>query len=173
MSKLCTEKIIFLIIGGLTLFVFILIIIFSVNEQKQAKGSTAIASYTVSDQDRPKATASSLFSDLGNMNVKDEKAAEFTIENTGGKPLQISKVRSSCDCTFGQLTIENTKSPEFSMHAGSPWVGTIEPGKKAALSVIYRPSIMPVSGVVTRDVYIETNDPEKPTLTFTVKAFVE
>lgn len=59
------------------------------------------------------------------------------------------------------------------MHASGSWTGNIEPGKKAKLSVIYRPSIMPVSGIVTRDVYIQTNDPEKPKLTFTVKADVE
>lgn len=173
MKNLGTEKIIFLIIGGLTVFALILIAIFSVNEQKQAQGSTTVLSYSVSDKDKPKATISSTFSDLGNMKVKDEKTAEFTIENKGEKPLQLTKIQTSCDCTFGQITIDDAKSPEFSMHASSPWVGTIDPGKKAVLSIIYRPSIMPVSGVVTREVYVQTNDPEKPNLTFTVKAFVE
>ena len=59
------------------------------------------------------------------------------------------------------------------MHSKSPWTGTIEPGGKALLSVIYRPFIMPVKGVVTRDVYMETNDPTKGRMTFTVKANVE
>lgn len=172
MKNLGTEKIIFLIIGGLTVFALILIAIFSVNEQKQAQGSTAIFSYSTSDKDKPKVTLASTFSDLGNMKVKDEKAAQFIIENTGNKPLQLYKISTSCDCTFGQVTIDDTKSPEFSMHA-SPWVGTVEAGKKATLSVIYRPSIMPVSGVVTREVYVQTNDPENQQLTFTIKAFVE
>jgi hypothetical protein len=173
MKNLGTEKAIFLIIGGFTLIVVVLIIIFSINEQKQAKTSASILSYSVSDREKPEASVSSSFSDLGKMKVKDEKTAEFTIENKGSKPLQLYKIRSSCDCTFGQVTIDGNKSPEFSMHASSPWVGTIEPGKKATLSVIYRPFIMPVSGVVTRDVYLETNDPEKPRMTFTVKAEVE
>ncbi len=173
MKNLSTEKIVFLIIGGLTVFVLVLIGIFSVNEQKQAQGNTTVASYSTSDKDRPKVTVASTFNDLGTMKVKDEKSAEFTIENIGNKPLQLSKIKSSCDCTFGQVIIDGTKSPEFSMHAANPWVGIVDPGKKATLSVIYRPSIMPVSGVVTRDVYVQTNDPEKSNLTFTVKAFVE
>ncbi len=173
MKNLGTEKIIFLIIGGLTLFVVILIVIFSANEQKQAKSSTNILSYSASAQERPKVSVSSTFSDLGNMKVQDEKTAQFEIENKGNKPLQLYKISSSCDCTFGQVTIDEVKSPEFSMHAGSPWVGEVAPGKKAVLSVIYKPSIMPVSGVVTRDVYVQTNDPEKSNLTFTIKAFVE
>lgn len=173
MNKLGTDKIVFLIIGGLTVVALILIAIFSVNESKQSQGSTVVASYSTSDKDRPKVTVSGTFFDLGNMKVKDEKGAEFTIENTGDKPLQLFKIQSSCDCAFGVVTIEGVKSPEFSMHATNPWVGTVEPGKKATLSVIYRPYIMPVSGVITRDVYVQTNDPEKSNLTFTVKAFVE
>ncbi len=173
MKNLSTEKIVFLIIGGLTVFALVLIGIFSVNEQKQSQGSTAIASYSTADKDRPKLTVSGTFNDLGNMKVKDEKSAQFTIENTGSKPLQLYKMRSSCDCTLGQVTIDGVKSPEIGMHSNNPWVGTVDPGKKATLAVIYRPYIMPVSGVVTRDVFVQTNDPEKSNLTFTVKAFVE
>lgn len=173
MKSLSTEKIIFLIIGGLTLFVIVLIVIFSVNEQKQAKNSANILSYSSTDSEKPKAAVSSTLSDLGKMKVQDEKTAQFEIENKGEKPLQLFKIRSSCDCTFGQVSIDEVKSPEFAMHASSPWVGEVAPGKKAVLSVTYRPYIMPVSGVVTRDVYLQTNDPEKSNLTFTVKAFVE
>lgn len=173
MKTLGTEKIIFLIIGGLTVFALVLIGIFSVNESKQSRANTSIDSYSASDKDRPKVTVSSTFFDLGNMKVKDEKAAEFTIENTGSKPLQLYKISSSCSCTFGQVTIDDVKSPELGMHSTNSWVGTVEPGKKATLSVIYRPYIMPVSGVITRDVYVQTNDPEKSQLIFTVKAFVE
>ena len=173
MKNLNAEKTVFYIIGGLTVFVIILIVIFSVNEQKQINGGANIASYSKSDSERPKVRTDSVFSDLGKMSVKDEKTAEFTVENTGNKPLTLYKISSSCDCTFGQVNIEGDKSPEFSMHASGSWTGNIEPGKKAKLSVIYRPSIMPVSGIVTRDVYINSNDPENPKLTFTVKADVE
>lgn len=173
MKNLGTEKTIFLIIGGLTLFAVILIVIFSINEQKQAQTASALITYSTTDREKPKAVFSSTFSDLGKMKVQDEKAAQFEIENKGEKPLQLYKISSSCDCTFGQVTIDGVKSPEFSMMAKDLWIGTVAPGKKATLSVIYRPSIMPVSGVVTRDVYMQTNDPEKQNLTFSIKAFVE
>lgn len=167
------EKTIFYVIGGFTVLVIILIVVFSINEQKQASGGLNIASYSTTDSNRPKAKFDSAFSDLGKMSVKDEKTAEFTIENTGSKPLTLYKISSSCDCTFGLVDIDGNKSPEFSMHASGSWTGTVESGKSAKLSVIYRPSIMPVSGIVTRDVYVQTNDPENPKLTFTVKADVE
>lgn len=173
MKNLNAEKTIFYVIGGFTVLVIILIVVFSINEQKQASGGSNIASYSVSDRDKPQVKFDSAFSDLGKMSVKDVKTAEFTIVNTGSKPLTLYKISSSCDCTFGQVDIDGNKSPEFSMHASGSWTGTVESGKKAVLSVIYKPSIMPVSGVVTRDVYVQTNDPENPKLTFTVKADVE
>lgn len=171
MKTFSGEKAIFFIIGGVTILVLILIAIFSINEGKQSKVDTVV--YSVSDRERPKAQIPSLFADLGNMKVNDEKTADFIIENGGTKPLQLSKISSSCDCSFGKVTIEGKVSPEFGMHSRNNWVGTVDPGKKATLSVIYRPYIMPVKGVVTRDVYVSTNDPENERLTFSVKAIVE
>lgn len=173
LSNISTDKLIFLIIGGFTVVILVLILLFSINEGKQSQIGVAIASFSVGDKEKPEATVLSSFFDLGNMKVKDEKTAEFTIENKGNKPLSIFKVSSSCDCTFGQVIIDGNKSPEFTMHSKNPWVGTVSPGKKAIVNVTYRPFIMPVKGVVTRDVYIQTNDPQKPKLTFTVKANVE
>lgn len=173
MKKFTTEQLVFFSIGGLTVLALIFIVIFSLSEQKQTQGQTPVASYRVSDTEKPKITTGEVFSDLGKMKVKDEKSAQFILENTGNKPLQLFKISSSCDCTLGQITIGETKSPEFAMHANNTWVGSVEPGKKAILSVIYRPYIMPVKGPVTRDVYVQTNDPENPSLTFTVKADVE
>lgn len=167
------DRILLYIIGGLTIFAVVLIVIFSINEKKQIKENGNIISYTSTDQEKPKVNVSSSFVDLGSMKVKDEKTAEFIIENKGAKPLQIFKISSSCDCTFGQVTINGEKSPEFGMHSKNTWVGMIESGKNAKLSVIYRPFIMPVKGVVTRDVYVQTNDPANQQLTFTLKAFVE
>lgn len=173
MKNLNTEKIIFAIIGTLTVVVLIFIVIFSVKENKQAQSQASIISYSKNDKDKPKLAISATFSDLGKMKVKDEKTAEFSLENSGNKPLQLFQISSSCDCTFGVVEIDGKTSPEFGMHARSSWVGTLDPGKKAILKVIYRPYIMPVSGEITRDVYVQTNDPDNPKLTFTVKADVE
>ncbi len=172
-STMGTDKLIFYIIGGFTIVILVLIVLFSVDEGKQSQAASNITSFSKNDKEKPEAVVSSTSSDLGNINVKDEKFTEFTIENKGNKPLKLFKVSSSCDCTFGQVTIDDNKSPEFTMHSKNPWIGTLDPGKKATLSVIYRPFIMPVKGVVTRDVYMQTNDPSNSKLTFTVKALVE
>ena len=172
-SNMGTDKLIFFIIGVITVVILILIVIFSINEGKQSQSSANINSFSVNDKYKPAVAVSSTFADLGNMKVKDEKSSEFTIENKGTKPLSLFKVSSSCDCTFGQITIDGNKSAEFGMHSKNSWTGSLDPGKKATLNVIYRPFIMPVKGVVTRDVFMQTNDPENPKLTFTVKAEVE
>lgn len=172
MNKLSGEKIALILIAGFSVLVFVLILAFSVNESKQNKGSE-VSTYSLTDSQKPKAVISSLFSDLGNMKVNDEKSANFTIENKGSKTLQLFKISSSCDCTFGKVTIGDISSPEMGMHAKNAWVGNIEPGQKADLAVIYRPFIMPVKGVITRDVFVQTNDPDQKSLTFTVKAFIE
>lgn len=168
-----TDKLIFYMIGGITVLLLVVIVLFSVNEGKQRQAASNITSFSENEKEKPEVAISSSFSDLGNIKVKDEKSAEFTIENKGTKPLSLFKVSSSCDCTFGQITIDGVKSPEFTMHSKNPWTGTLDPGKKATLNVIYRPFIMPVKGIVTRDVFMQTNDPAKSQLTFTVKANVD
>ncbi len=165
-----TDKIVILLIvittiiflGGITIVA-----------SKEGSKNSSIASYSNSDSQRPKVTTDSSFQDLGKMKISDEKTAVFTVTNSGSKPLILSKINSSCDCTFGKVTINGTSSPELGMHSRSTWQGTVESGKEAKVEVIYRPSIMPVKGEVGREVYITTNDPEKPMLTFSVKAFVE
>ena len=111
--------------------------------------------------------------DFGEMAVRDEKTAEFTLENTGNKPLNVYGVTSSCGCTFGEIEIGGTKSPQFSMHAKSNWVGVVQQGTKSIVRVTYKPSLMPVKGEVTRMVYVKTNDPKNPELMFSVKANVK
>lgn len=162
---------IFYLIGGFTVLVLIGIFLFAVNEQKQ--NNVQIASYKAENIDRPKVFVPIFTADLGIMSMSEEKQAIFTIENKGTKPLQLFNVNSSCGCTVGKISINGTTSPEFGMHAKNNWTGTIEPGQSATLQVIYRPYVMPVKGKVTRDVFIQTNDPEKSKLTFTVEASVQ
>ena len=139
----------------------------------ESKDTTAVVSYTVSDQDKPQVKVNNFMEDFGEMAVRDEKTAEFTLENTGNKPLNVYGVTSSCGCTFGEIEINGAKSPQFAMHAKSNWVGVIPQGSKAIVRVIYIPSIMPVKGEVTRAVYVKTNDPNNAELTFSVKANVK
>ncbi|MBI5126972.1 DUF1573 domain-containing protein [Candidatus Roizmanbacteria bacterium] len=136
------------------------------------KSASAIASYSVSDKARPKAEVKTTYYVLGKMKVSDEKSTEFTIKNSGQKPLQLSGISSSCNCTFAQVIIEGKESDLFGMHNVSEFAGEILPGKSGKIKVIYRPYIMPVYGPIEREVYVTTNDPENEKLVFKVKAIV-
>ena len=145
---------------------------FFVNRGGSAVAET-ITNYSTSDKERPKIEVKTAFSDLGKMKVSDEKSADFTIKNIGQKPLQLSRISSSCNCTFGQVIIDGKESEFYGMHSISALAGEILPGKTGAIRVIYRPYIMPVYGPIDREVYMETNDPENPNLVFKVRANVE
>lgn len=115
--------------------------------------------------------------DLGTLSVNEERVEEITLTNTGTGPLQISKVNTSCMCTFAQLIIDGKESPEFNMTMHmSPqelnWVGTIPPGKSAVLRAIYRPRLMPQLGRIDRTIYFGTNDPAHRQVKVYMKAFV-
>lgn len=164
------DKTIFWIIGGITVIAVFAIGFVAFSE---SKSQAQVASYEANASSRPRAIIASSFADFGKMKVSDEKTAEFTIENTGDNSLALFKVTSSCGCTFGTISINGQKSPEFSMHSKSSWTGDLPPGQKASVAVTYKPSLMPVKGEVTRSVFVSTNDPEKKVLTFSVKAYVE
>lgn len=150
-----------------------LLVFLALNDSKKQQLVKQITSYSLKETNRPRAQISATESDLGSMRVQDERIANFVIANIGKEKLQLYNVRSSCDCTFAQVVIDDVVSPEFSMHAKTDWLGTIDPSKSATIRVIYRPAIMPVKGNITRQVFIDTNDPEKKNLTFTIKAKVD
>jgi hypothetical protein len=52
------------------------------------------------------------------------------------------------------------------------WIGEINQGETATLSVTYRPKVMPVTGPVTRQVRFATNDPNNPEVEVSVSANV-
>lgn len=132
-----------------------------------------IVSYSTTDKEKPKVEVKTMFSDMGNIKVSEQKETVFIIKNIGQKPLQLSNISSSCNCTTGQVVIDGKASLEFGMHAQGDLAGEISPGKEGAVKVIYRPFVMPVYGMVEREVYVTTNDPENPKLVFKVKAYVK
>ena len=136
------------------------------------KPQPTIASYSVSDKERPKVEIKTTSSDLGKMKVSEDRSANFKIKNIGQKPLQLSNISSSCNCTFAQVVINGKESDLFGMHNISDFAGEVLPGKEAIIKVTYRPSIMPVYGPVEREVYVSTNDPDNQKLIFKVKATV-
>lgn len=168
-----SDKTILFLIGGFTILALVLIGFVARGEKAEAQKTGQVVQYQSTDNQKPIASFEIETKDLGKMNVSDEKTADFSIKNTGTKPLSLFNISSSCGCTAGVVTINGVKSPEGSMHAKNSWIGTVNPGESATVSVIYRPSVMPVKGDVSRSVYVETNDPANQKLTFNVKAFVE
>lgn len=172
-NSTASNKTMLWLIGGFTVISIVLIGFVAVGEQKKAEGAGQIIQYQESDTSKPKATTTSIFQDIGKMSVNDEKTVDFTVTNSGTKPLQLFNISTSCGCTAGVVTINGIKSPETSMHDKNNWNGKVDPGESATVSLIYRPRIMPVKGDISRSVYVETNDPAQKQLTFSIKTFVE
>ena len=107
------------------------------------------------------------------MKLADTKTKEITLKNTGNQPLDMRNFSTSCGCTYVQVFSGDLKSPQLSMHSEADWSTEIAPGATARLVVSYQPSLMPVEGDVSREVYFKTNDPENPSVTITFKAFIE
>ncbi len=107
--------------------------------------------------------------DWGDIDIGGGSAThEFTIENRGTDPLNITNVRTSCSCTTAQVMVGDSWSPYFGMHSTSSWVGTINPGESATLKVTFDPAfhVPDALGPVERFIAVETNDAENPSLEF-------
>lgn len=156
-----------ILISAILIFGSYLIVFFSSEKPVQ------VASYNTGNKDRPRVEIKQSSADMGTIKVSDEKYADFVVKNVGNKPLQLSDISSSCGCTVGKIIYEGKESAEFGMHSQSGVVSEIAAGKSAVMRVIYRPYVMPVSGLVEREVYASTNDPENPKLIFKVTATVK
>lgn len=139
---------------------------------KTSAPEVAVQSYSKDDTSRPKVETKKTSFDMGNIKVSEEKSARFTVKNIGTKPLQLTDISTSCGCTVGVIGYKGKTSPEFGMHTAGDFASAIEPGTEATVDVIYRPFVMPVYGPVTRELYVSTNDPENPKLTFQIAANV-
>lgn len=122
-------------------------------------------------------TIDKTFEDFGDMKPDEEKTATFTITNTSDAVLRIWNISTSCDCTFAQLTIGGVASGEFNMPAHmiaalKNWIGEVPAQQTATLLVTYKPKVMPVVGIVTRQTRFSTNDPKNAELEVSVKANV-
>ncbi|MBI4066356.1 DUF1573 domain-containing protein, partial [Candidatus Gottesmanbacteria bacterium] len=111
------------------------------------------------------------------MKSDEEKTATFTVTNTSNAVLRIWNVSTSCDCTFASVVINGQETGEFNMPMhmiGSlkNWIGEVPAKQTAILKVTYRPKVMPVVGVVTRQTRFSTNDPKNAEVEVSVKANV-
>lgn len=113
--------------------------------------------------------------DWGTIDMDDGMATkQFEITNSGTEPLQLYNVTTSCTCTTAQLISEGQRSPLYSMHTKSKYVHELAPGETAQLEVVFNPAFHGPSGVgaITRQVTVETNNPQEPALNFVVSADV-
>jgi len=92
--------------------------------------------------------------DFGKIKEDERPIHIFTIKNTGREELIISRVRSSCGCTATMLSSDN-----------------IKPGQSAELQATFNPTGF--NGIVKKDIYIESNDPQLPKTKVTINAEVE
>lgn len=164
-----SAKMLITIVVGFIITTIGLAVIFSARQ----KSSPVTTSFSAQDADRPKAETDQTFFDLGEIKVSDVKQQDFTLKNIGTKPLQILNINSSCNCTFGRIIYQDLTSDEYGMHDQSGYVTEILPEDTAIVRVIYKPALMPVYGLVEREVYVTTNDPDRQKLIFSVKAKVK
>ena len=122
-------------------------------------------------------TIDKTFEDFGSMKADEEKTAVFMITNTSDSILRLWGVSTSCNCTLASVVIGGTETGEFNMPAHmnatlKNWIGEVPAKQTATLKVTYKPKIMPVTGVVTRQTRFSTNDPKNPEVEVSVKANV-
>ncbi|MBI1863928.1 DUF1573 domain-containing protein [Candidatus Woesebacteria bacterium] len=134
-----------------------------------SKSNAKVVSYDANSAEKPKAEVAQSFADLGEIKVSDVKKTDFTIKNSGTKPLQIIGLTTSCHCTFGQIIYKDLTTQEYGMSVPAGYITDVAPGETAIVRVIYKPYIMPVFGFVEREVYITTNDPLNQKLIFSIK----
>ena len=92
--------------------------------------------------------------DFGKVKEDERPIHIFTIKNTGGEELIITRVRATCGCTATMLTSDH-----------------IPPGKSAELQTTFNPT--GYKGIVKKDIYIESNDPKLSTTKIVVIVDVE
>lgn len=111
----------------------------------------------------------------GNIPINGGKVQKvFIFKNTGQDALQITNIRTSCHCTVARLTSNGKTSQDFGMGNTSNWVGVVDPGKEATLTVIFDPAFHGPQGIgsVTRYVSVNTNDKSNKEIVFTLTGTV-
>lgn len=159
------------IIVGLAVFTILIIggaIVYSNSTSKAAVEKTAGAKI---------ATFESSF-DFKNISYDGGNVSHsFKIKNTGTKDLTIANLATSCMCTTVYFQTKEMKSPSFGMpgHSSqSSWKGALKPNEEGQIVAVFDPTAHGPSGVgpVSRFVSLETNDPDKPYLEFSISGTV-
>ncbi|GMW00743.1 MAG: hypothetical protein AMXMBFR84_18800 [Candidatus Hydrogenedentota bacterium] len=103
--------------------------------------------------------------DVGVISHKEATVKELLVKNSGGRPLIISDIRTTCGCTTGHFA--SAKKGE----GGKP-VTTILPGHEETLLITIDPFRIP-SFTSSKTLTLQTNDPARPAMDIIVKATVD
>ncbi len=93
--------------------------------------------------------------DFGKVQATDKPLHEFVVKNTGNADLQIENISPGCGACVE--VIDYTKTP-------------IAPGKSGTITLALLPEYL--SGPVSKEALVKTNDPKQPNLILTLKANV-
>jgi hypothetical protein len=87
--------------------------------------------------------------DFGELPPIEKAVVEYRVRNTGGSPLEITRVSTSCGCTTAEIEDE-----------------VLLPGETTTLHVTFDPQVMLTEGLtdeeIVRIIYLKTNDPDHP-----------
>ena len=92
--------------------------------------------------------------DFGAVKKGEIVSHDFQVKNDSGRTLTIKNVTTSCGCT-----------------ASAAKKSVLEPGESTEVAVKFNSK--GYSGQVSQFVYVNTDDPDNPTLKFTIRAFVK
>ncbi len=126
-------------------------------------------------EENAKAVVAEASHDWGKIGINDGNVeATFAVTNEGTVPLKLFNATTSCGCTTVQLFLNEIQSPIYGMHTSSDYVLEVPPGESADLTVIFDPLFHGPNGTgpITRQTFVETNDPQNPRLTFELSADV-
>jgi len=91
--------------------------------------------------------------DAGTLTAGAVVRHEYAFTNTGGAPLQVTRVEPSCGCT----TIET-------------WTARLAPGQTGTIPIYFDSADL--SGDISRWIVVASTDPDRPEVALTVKAIV-
>lgn len=98
----------------------------------------------------PKLQFDSTVYDFGRVSLPGPQKGKFTFKNAGDGVLKIEKPKTSCGCTVAGVTPD-----------------TLEPGQTGEL--VFELNITG-RGLLQKNIYVTSNDPQSPQITLTVKA---
>lgn len=103
---------------------------------------------------------------------------EYKVKNESAEPVVITKVYTSCMCTYAIIIDPAGKQHgSFGMpgHGKSPFTEiALNPGEEATVRAVFDPAAHGPSGVglAQRSVYVETNSAQSPKMEFSFSAMV-